>query len=156
MNAMLYVRGNRADYDGWARLGASGWSYDDVLPFFIASEDNERGADEFHGIGGPLAVSDSRSIHPLLSDWVAAAQEAGLPATADFNGAEQEGVGVYQVTQRDGRRCSRAKAFLAPTLAAINLSLLHSTPPADRLAQHQRHGLGRHPSGTRTSQSPTS
>jgi choline dehydrogenase len=127
MNTMLYVRGNRADYDGWARLGAEGWSYDDVLPFFIASEDNERGADEFHGIGGPLAVSDARSMHPLLSDWVTAAQEANLPATPDFNGAQQEGVGVYQVTQRNGRRCSSAQAFLEPARHRPNLSLLHST-----------------------------
>jgi choline dehydrogenase len=127
MNTMLYVRGNRADYDGWAQLGATGWSYDEVLPFFIASEDNERGADEFHGVGGPLAVSDSRSVHPLLDDWVTAAQEAGLPATPDFNGAQQEGVGIYQVTQRSGRRCSSARAFLEPALQRPNLYLLHST-----------------------------
>jgi choline dehydrogenase-like flavoprotein len=121
------VRGNRADYDVWAQLGATGWSYDEVLPFFIASEDNERGADEFHGVGGPLAVSDSRSVHPLLNDWVTAAQEAGLPATPDFNGAQQEGVGIYQVTQRSGRRCSSARAFLEPALHRPNLYLLHST-----------------------------
>jgi choline dehydrogenase-like flavoprotein len=141
MNTMLYVRGNRADYDEWARLGASGWSYDDVLPFFIASEDNERGADEFHGIGGPLAVSDSRSVHPLLSDWVAAAQETGLSATADFNGAEQEGVGVYQVTQRDGRRCSSARAFLEPARERPNLSVLHSTL-ALRIVWHGTSAIG--------------
>jgi choline dehydrogenase-like flavoprotein len=127
MNTMLYVRGNRADYDGWAQLGATGWSYDDVLPFFMASEDNERGPDEFHGIGGPLSVSDSRSVHPLLADWVTAAREAGLPATPDFNGADQEGVGVYQVTQRDGRRCSSARAFLDPAGDRPNLTVLHST-----------------------------
>ena len=127
MNTMLYVRGNRADYDGWAQLGATGWSCDEVLPFFIASEDNERGPDEFHGVGGPLAVSDSRSVHPLLKDWVTAAQEAGLPATPDFNGAQQEGVGIYQVTQRNGRRCSSARAFLEPALHRPNLCLLHST-----------------------------
>jgi choline dehydrogenase-like flavoprotein len=127
MNTMLYVRGNRADYDGWAQLGATGWSYDEVLPFFIASEDNERGADEFHGVGGPLAVSDSRSVHPLLGAWVTAAEQAGHPATPDFNGAEQEGVGVYQVTQRDGLRCSSARAFLEPVLDRPNLTLLHST-----------------------------
>jgi choline dehydrogenase-like flavoprotein len=127
MNTMLYVRGNRADYDNWQRLGATGWAYDDVLPYFTAVEDNERGADEYHGSGGPLAVSDARSVHPLLSDWVAAAQEAGLPATADFNGASQEGVGVYQVTQRAGRRCSSARAFLDPAAAQDNLTVLHST-----------------------------
>jgi choline dehydrogenase len=127
MNTMLYVRGNRADYDRWAELGATGWSYAEVLPFFIASEDNERGADEFHGVGGPLAVSDSRSVHPLLSAWVTAAQQAGLPTTADFNGAQQEGVGIYQVTQRDGLRCSSARAFLEGALDRPNLTLLHST-----------------------------
>jgi choline dehydrogenase len=127
MNTMLYVRGNRADYDGWAQLGATGWSYDDVLPAFTTSEDNERGADEFHGAGGPLAVSDARSVHPLLSAWVNAAEQAGHPATPDFNGAVQEGVGVYQVTQRNGLRCSSARAFLQPVLGRPNLTLVHST-----------------------------
>ena len=117
MNTMLYVRGNRADYDSWAQLGATGWS----------SEDNERGADEYHGVGGPLAVSDSRSVHPVLSAWVKAAEQAGHPATPDFNGAVQEGVGVYQVTQRNGLRCSSARAFLEPVLDRPNLTLLHST-----------------------------
>jgi choline dehydrogenase-like flavoprotein len=127
MNTMLYVRGNRGDYNQWAQLGATGWSYSDVLPFFMASEDNERGPNKFHGVGGPLAVSDSRSVHPLLADWVTAAREAGLPANLDFNGADQEGIGVYQVTQRDGRRCSSARAFLDPAGERSNLAVLHST-----------------------------
>lgn len=127
MNTMLYVRGNRSDYDGWAAAGADGWSYDDVLPFFRRSEDNERGESEFHGAGGPLAVSDARSVHPLLEAWVEAAQEAGYPASQDFNGAEQEGVGIYQVTQRNGLRCSSAEAFLPPALQRGNLDVLHST-----------------------------
>jgi choline dehydrogenase len=127
MNTMLYVRGCPEDYDSWAQGGASGWSYADVLPFFLRSEDNERGADRYHAIGGPLAVSDARSVHPLLTDWLAAASEAGLPATPDFNGAVQEGVGVYQVTQRDGLRCSSARAFLDPQVEQGRLTLLHST-----------------------------
>ena len=127
LNTMLYVRGNPADYDHWAELGATGWSYEDVLPFFMRSEDNERGADDFHGVGGPLSVSNARSVHPLLEDWVAAAQEAGHPANPDFNGSQQAGVGVYQLTQRDGRRCSSARAFLQPALERGNVTLLHST-----------------------------
>jgi choline dehydrogenase len=127
MNTMLYVRGNRADYDQWEQLGATGWSYKDVLPFFIASEDNERGPDEFHGIGGPLGVSDARSVHPLLTDWVTAGEQAGLPTNPDFNGADQEGIGIYQVTQRGGRRSSSARAFLDPAGDRSNLTVLHST-----------------------------
>lgn len=127
MNTMLYVRGNRADYDAWPALGADGWSYDEVLPFFRRSEDNERGEDEFHAVGGPLRVSDARNVHPLLTAWVEAAEEAGFPANHDFNGPVQEGVGVYQVTQRDGRRCSSANAFLDPARAQANLTVLHST-----------------------------
>jgi choline dehydrogenase len=127
MNSMLYVRGNRADYDAWPGLGAPGWSFEEVLPFFRRSEDNERGEDAFHAIGGPLRVSDARSVHPLLDAWVDAAQQAGHPATDDFNGPVQEGVGIYQVTQRDGRRWSPYKAFLEPALERENLHLLHST-----------------------------
>jgi choline dehydrogenase len=127
INTMVYIRGNRSDYDEWAELGATGWSYDDVLPFYKMSEDNERGADMFHGVGGPLRVSDARSVHPLLLDWVAAAQEAGHPATPDFNGAEQTGVGMYQMTQRDGQRCSSARAFLDAAGERPNFTLLHST-----------------------------
>jgi choline dehydrogenase len=127
MNSMLYVRGNPADYDGWRDLGADGWAYEDVLPWFRHSEDNERGASRYHGVGGPLTVSDGRSVHPLLEAWVAAAGEAGHPATDDFNGERQEGVGIYQVTQRDGLRCSSAVAFLRPAEARPNLTVLHST-----------------------------
>src|ERR1700755_2837061 len=101
INAMIYIRGNRLDYDAWADAGCTGWGYEDVLPFFRRSEDNERGEDEFHGVGGPLSVSDARSVHPLLHAWVDAAQQAGYAACPDFNGREQEGVGVYQLTQRN-------------------------------------------------------
>jgi choline dehydrogenase len=125
MNTMLYVRGHRFDYDEWERLGNIGWSYDDVLPFFKLSEDNERGADAYHGVGGPLTVSDPRSVHPLLDAWIEAGVEAGHRHNPDFNGAEQNGVGRYQVTQRKGRRCSSAVAFLDPMPA--NLKVLHQT-----------------------------
>lgn len=127
MNTMLYVRGHRYDYDTWERLGSPGWGYDDVLPFFKKSEDNERGADGFHGVGGPLTVSDPRSVHPLLTAWVEAAQDAGYKHNPDFNGADQEGVGYHQVTQRGGLRCSSAIAFLEPAAGRPNLTVLPST-----------------------------
>lgn len=127
MNTMLYVRGAREDYDAWPALGATGWAYEDVLPYFIASEDNERGADAFHGTGGPLRVIDARSVHPLLEAWVGAGEQAGLPINPDFNGARQEGIGVFQLTQRDGLRCSTARAFLDTALERPTVTLLHST-----------------------------
>jgi choline dehydrogenase-like flavoprotein len=128
MNTQLYVRGNRADYDGWRdELGLDGWGYEDVLAVFKRQEDNERGADEFHGTGGPLRVSDARSVDPLLSAWVEAALEAGHSQTDDFNGPVQEGVGVYQLTQRDGLRWSSAKAFLEPAAERPNLTVLPLT-----------------------------
>lgn len=127
MNTMLYVRGHRYDFDTWKHLGNTGWGYDDVLPYFIKSEDNQRGADDFHGVGGPLTVSDPVAVHPLLTGWVEAAQQAGHQFNGDFNGAEQEGVGYYQVTQRDGLRCSSAVAFLTPAADRPNLTVLPST-----------------------------
>lgn len=114
MNAMLYTRGHRDDYDLWASLGNRGWGYDDVLPWFRKSERQARGADAFHGADGELHVTDPASPHPLTQTFVRAGVAAGHPFNADFNGAEQEGVGVYQLTQVRGRRCSAAKAFLTP------------------------------------------
>lgn len=127
MNAMIYIRGNRADYDGWAADGATGWGYDDVLPYFLRSEDNERGANEFHAAGGPLTVSDSRSDHLLSRTFVEAAVAAGHPANDDFNAGTQDGVGAYQVTQRNGMRCSAAVAFLHPALSRPNLTVMPAT-----------------------------
>ena len=124
MNAMIYIRGHRADYDGWAAGGATGWGYDDVLEYFKRSEDNERGADAYHGTGGPLAVSESRSNHPLADAFVQATEQAGLPQNSDFNGAEQDGFGRYQVTQRDGMRCSTSVAYLHPVLERPNVTVL--------------------------------
>jgi choline dehydrogenase-like flavoprotein len=127
MNTMLYVRGNPADYDGWRDNGALGWGYEDVLVDFRRSEDNTRGEDRFHAVGGPLTVSDARSVDSLLDAWVVAAEQAGHLGTRDFNGPQQEGVGIYQVTQRDGLRCSSAKAFLEPAAERANLTILDST-----------------------------
>ncbi|WP_034278526.1 GMC family oxidoreductase N-terminal domain-containing protein [Haloechinothrix halophila] len=126
MNAMIYIRGNRADYDGWAAAGATGWSYTDVLPYFRRSEDNQRGEDEFHGVGGPLTVSDGRSEHPLASAFVDAAEQAGHKRNDDFNGETQFGVGRYQLTQRGGMRCSTSVAYLHPALERPNLTVLSS------------------------------
>jgi choline dehydrogenase-like flavoprotein len=116
MNAMIYMRGNRADYDEWEALGAEGWGWDAVLPYFLRAEDNERGATELHAVGGPLRVSDGRSRHVLMDAFLEAAQQAGHPPNDDFNGPEQDGVGYYQLTQRNGMRCSAAVAYLHPAL----------------------------------------
>ena len=124
LNAMIYIRGHRADYDEWAAMGLDGWGYDDVLPYFKRAEDNERGPSHYHGVGGPLSVSDSRSMHPVVETWIEAAGEAGIPHNADLNGATQEGAGRYQLTQRDGRRCSAAVAYLHPAAARGNVDVL--------------------------------
>jgi choline dehydrogenase len=124
MNTQLYVRGNKADYDSWRDdLGLTGWGYEDVLPVFRRQEDNERGEDEYHGVGGPLRVSDARSVDPLLLVWIDAALEAGHSPNPDFNGASQDGVGVYQLTQRDGLRWSSATAFLDPAAGRPNVTV---------------------------------
>ena len=127
MNAMIYIRGNPADYDGWADGGAAGWSWPEVLPYFLKAEDNERGADDFHGAGGPLTVSDGRSNHPLTTAFVEAGVQAGYAHNLDFNGKSQFGVGAYQLTQRNGMRCSTAVAYLHPALDRPNLTLLPFT-----------------------------
>ena len=127
INAMVYMRGNRVDYDGWAAGGAAGWGWTDVLPYFLKAEDNERGPSSLHATDGPLTVSDGRSNHPLALAFVKAAVEAGHPRNEDFNGERQEGVGFYQVTQRDGMRCSAADAYLRPALERGNLTVLANT-----------------------------
>lgn len=118
VNGMAYVRGNRRDYDDW---GVPEWSYDAVLPYFRRSEDNERGQDRYHGVGGPLRVSDGRSDAPGAQAFLEATDALGLPRNADFNGAEQTGFGRFQVTQRDGRRGSTSSEFLAPARGRENL-----------------------------------
>lgn len=117
INAMVYIRGNRADYDGWAAQGNPGWSYAEVLPYFKRAENNERGADLYHGTGGPLNVMDLRTPNRFGPLFVEAAVERGHAVNPDFNGATQEGVGSYQVTHRNGERCSAAKAYLSALMA---------------------------------------
>ena len=121
LNAMVYIRGQRADYDHWAALGNPGWSYADVLPYFKRSEHNERGGDALHGSGGPLNVMDLRSPNRFGELFVQAGEQAGHARNPDFNGVDQEGVGLYQVTHKNGERCSAAKAYLTPSLLRPNL-----------------------------------
>ena len=123
VNSMIYIRGSRADYDAWAAMGFEGWGWDDVLPYFIKAEDNERGASELHGAGGPLPVGEVRSHHRTCEAFIEAALAADLPANEDFNGPEQDGVGWYQVTERDGMRCSTAVAYLHPAMERPNLTV---------------------------------
>jgi choline dehydrogenase len=122
-NAMVYIRGNRADYDGWRDAGCSGWGYDDLLPYFIRAEDNERGASAYHGAGGPLAVSEGRHPNAMMDAFVEAGGQAGLAPNDDFNGETQDGIGRYQLTQRGGRRCSASVAYLHPVLGRPNLTV---------------------------------
>jgi choline dehydrogenase-like flavoprotein len=124
MNAMVYIRGNAADYDGWAAGGARGWGYRDVLPYFVRSEDNERGADDYHGVGGPQHVSDGHALSPVVDAFVEAALEAGYGYNADFNGAQQAGVGRFQLTQHNGMRWSTADGFLRPAMDRPNLTVV--------------------------------
>jgi choline dehydrogenase-like flavoprotein len=124
VNAMIYARGHRADYDAWAAEGNPGWSFDEVLPWFKHAEHNERGADAFHGTGGPLNVADLRSDATWRERFTQAGVQAGYPRNPDFNGAEQEGFGPYQVTHRNGERFSAAKAYLTPNLSRPNLQVL--------------------------------
>lgn len=125
INAMVFTRGNPRDYDEWASdEGCAGWAFKDVLPYFRRAEDNNRLADDYHGTGGPIGASDQISPHPLSRAFVRAAQEAGLAYNPDFNGAVQEGAGIYQVTQRDGRRCSTAVGYLHPAMKRGNIDLV--------------------------------
>ena len=125
INAQIYTRGAAEVYDAWAgEHGCEGWSFREVLPYFRRAEDNQRLADAYHGVGGPLGVSDPLAPLPVAFAFLRAAQEFGIPFNADFNGARQEGAGFYQVTQRDGRRSSTATAFLAPARRRANLTVL--------------------------------
>ena len=124
LNGLLYVRGQPQDYDRWRQMGNPGWGWDDVLPLFKRAESNERGADEFHGADGPLSVSNMRLKRPICDAWVQAAQTAGYPYNPDYNGATQEGVGYFQLTTRNGRRCSAAAAYLKPIRRRENLEIV--------------------------------
>ena len=127
INAMCYIRGQAEDFDEWAAQGATGWGWNDVLPYFKASENNERGADDWHGVGGPLNVADQRTTSPATQMFVQACVDQGLYENPDFNGARQDGAGLYQVTQKDGRRHSASRAYLHPAMARPNLTILTRT-----------------------------
>jgi choline dehydrogenase-like flavoprotein len=141
INAMVYTRGHRADYDHWAAQGNPGWGYDDVLPYFKRAEHNERGADAFHGADGPLNVMDLRSPNRFGPLFVQAGQEAGFARNDDFNGANQEGVGPYQVTHQNGERDSAAKAYLTPQQARPNLHV-YTGAHATRLLLERKRAVG--------------
>lgn len=121
INGMIYMRGQRRDYDTWAQMGCRGWSYDDVLPYFIKAENNKRGESEFHGVGGPLQVSDQPELMPINKAFIAAGKEVGLSVNPDFNGPEQDGIGLAQVTMSRGRRSSTSQAYLKPVRSRPNL-----------------------------------
>ena len=123
INGLLYVRGQREDFDHWRQLGNAGWSFDDILPYFRRSEDQQRGADDLHGTGGPLSVSDVSEPHPLCEAFIKASEQAGFPRNDDFNGPEQEGAGYFQLTARNGRRSSTATGYLKQARRSANLKI---------------------------------
>lgn len=127
INGLVYVRGQREDFDAWAAAGNIGWSYEDVLPYFKKAEHQQRGPDAWHGDTGPLHVSDPRNSHPLCDAFIASALAAGHPINKDFNGQTQEGAGYFQTTSRDGRRCSAAHAYLHPVQSRPNLTIWTDT-----------------------------
>ncbi|WP_238364635.1 GMC family oxidoreductase [Mesobacterium pallidum] len=141
VNAMLYLRGQPADYDGWAAMGADGWGWDEVLPVFRALESNDTFDDAYHGTDGPLSVSAPRHRHPLSEAFVAAGAEAQIRPNPDFNGARQEGIGFFQTTTRKGRRCSSARAFLAPARQRPNLTIM-TNAPVDRVTIENSRATG--------------
>src|SRR5207245_1886516 len=151
INGLLYIRGQPADFDHWRQLGNSGWSFEDVLPYFRRAEDQARGEDALHGVGGPLAVSDVCEPHPLCEAFIAAAQQAGFPRNDDFNGPTQEGVGYFQLTARNGRRCSTAVGYLRQARRRPNLAVA-TDALASRILFSDRRAVGveyRQPDTTR-------
>ncbi|HLW52579.1 MAG TPA: choline dehydrogenase [Candidatus Angelobacter sp.] len=141
LNAMIYIRGHRHDYDQWRDLGNAGWGYSDALPYFKKSEDQERGPSEYHGSGGPLHVSELRCANRLSQAFVEAAEQSGFKRNPDFNGQDQEGFGIYQVTQFQGRRCSAAAAFLRPAMRRPNLTVRTGVQAFDILFEGKRAAL---------------
>ena len=138
INAQLYNRGNRLDFDEWRQMGCEGWSYEDVLPYFKRAENFERGADEYHGGGGPLGVSYPRSSLPICEAFFKAAGEIGIPYNNDMNGASQDGVGYYQLTQKNARRSSTATAYLKPASRRSNLEIRRNTQTHRIILQNHR------------------
>ena len=152
INGMVYMRGNPADYDHWRQRGCEGWDWDSVLPFFKKAEDNERGADAFHGAGGPLRVSDPTQIWPLGKAMVEAAGQAGIPFNREFNSGQQEGAGHFQTTTNNGRRWSAAAAYLKPARGRPNLTVV-TEALATRVTIENYKAVGveyRTPTGIRT------
>lgn len=138
INAMVYQRGNAKNYDEWAALGNDGWAYEEVLPYFKKMENQERGANDYHGVGGPLNVADLRDPNPLSEAFVQACQEVGLPMNEDFNGATQEGFGLHQVTQKEGMRSSAAVGYIHPALSRPNLRVETNALATKLLFEGQR------------------
>lgn len=138
VNAMIYIRGVPSDYDQWRDSGAAGWGYEDVLPYFLRAEDNERFCNENHGVGGPLGVSDISNIHPLTKAWLKACQQAGLPYNEDFNSGDPTGCGLYQITARDGKRSSSAVAYIHPVEGRRNLTVRTGIRVTRILIEHGR------------------
>ena len=127
INAMIYIRGNKVDYDHWSELGNKGWSYNEILPYFRKSENQENGENTYHGVNGPMAISNQSNPHPISQNLAKAAEQAGFQTNPDFNGKQQEGFGLYQVNQKNGRRVSTAEAFLKPIKRRKNLTILTET-----------------------------
>jgi choline dehydrogenase-like flavoprotein len=142
INGSVYIRGHPRDYDEWHQRGCVGWSFDDVLPYFRRAEDQQRGSDSFHGVGGPLKVSDHQETYRLADAIIAAGVQAGIPANRDFNGASQEGIGYYQTTTFKGRRWSAATAYLSPARKRANLHVVtHAHATRLRLASRKVVGV---------------
>ena len=141
INAMCYIRGHARDYDEWAELGADGWHWKNVLPYFKRSEGNSRGESELHGGNGPLGVSDPTHKNVLSEVFVKASQQAGFPQTNDFNGAEQAGFGFYQTTTRAGSRSSSAEAYLKPIRQRPNLTVITHAKASRVLFENGKRGL---------------
>jgi choline dehydrogenase len=141
LNGLLYVRGQPQDYNRWRQMGNEGWAWDDVLPLFKRAENNERGADDYHGDQGPLSVSNMRIQRPITDAWVAAAQAAGYKFNPDYNGADQEGVGFFQLTAKNGRRCSTAVAYLNPARRRDNLRII-THAQVDRVVIEGKRAVG--------------
>ena len=138
LNGMVYMRGTAADYDGWRQLGCVGWDYESVLPYFRKAEDQDRGENEFHGVGGPLKVTDAHYKHEIIDAIIDGAIQAGIPRNHDFNGATQEGVGYYQATVGKGRRWSASVAYLRPARGRGNLVVMPNAHATRILTENGR------------------
>ena len=144
INGLLYIRGQSKDYDVWRQMGNSGWGWEDVLPYFIRAENQERGKDEYHGVGGPLSVSDQRIQLPLLNEFQNAAEEFGIPKTKDFNTGDNHGCGYFQVTEKDGFRCSTAVGYFK-TMHNPSVDWCYKTEPDETMnGRSIRYPRGKH------------